>query len=94
MPRSCQSLNPPSNALLLFSNRPLCGLPNLSALPLPSTTYSGSSTAIRRFSALAAKAAVEQIGAPATAAIGHGNKGTQQLEIEHAIDHIYRSIIL
>ena len=63
MPRSCQSLNPPSNALLLFSNRPLCGLPNLSALPLPSTTYSGSSTAIRRFSALAAKAAVEQIGA-------------------------------
>jgi hypothetical protein len=33
-------------------------------------------------------------GAVETAAIGHGNKGAQQLEIEHAIDPILRSIIL
>jgi hypothetical protein len=33
-------------------------------------------------------------GAVETAAIGHGNKGTQQLEIEYAIDPISRSIIL
>src|SRR6266851_4416351 len=33
-------------------------------------------------------------GAVETAAIGHGNKGTQQLKIKHAIDPIFRSIIL
>ena len=33
-------------------------------------------------------------GAVETAAIGHGNEGTQQLEIERAIDPIFRSIIL
>ena len=33
-------------------------------------------------------------GAMETAAIGHRNKGTQQLEIQHAIDPILRSIIL
>jgi hypothetical protein len=29
-----------------------------------------------------------------TAAVGHGNKGTQQLEFQHAIDPLCRSIIL
>jgi hypothetical protein len=33
-------------------------------------------------------------GAMEAAAIGHGNKGTQQLEIQHAIDPYLRSIIL
>jgi len=33
-------------------------------------------------------------GAVETAAIGDGNKGTQQLEIQHAIDPLFRSIIL
>jgi hypothetical protein len=33
-------------------------------------------------------------GAVETAAIGHGNKGTQQLEIQHAIDAVFRSMIL
>src|SRR5580700_6625200 len=38
---------------------------------------------------------VEPLGGTVeTAATGHSNKGTQQLEIEHAIDHIFRSIML
>jgi hypothetical protein len=33
-------------------------------------------------------------GAVETAAIGHGNKGMQQFEIQRAIDPLFRSIIL
>jgi hypothetical protein len=33
-------------------------------------------------------------GVVETAAVGHGNEGTEQLEFQHAIDPIFRSIIL
>jgi hypothetical protein len=33
-------------------------------------------------------------GAMEAPAFSHGNKGTQQLEIQHAIDPLFRSIIL